>query len=286
MEAILFALVAHVGWGTSDIFGAIVSRKIGGYSLTFWSYIIRIPILGLYLPFDLVNIGALTPRNFLISGLLAVVLLFGTACFFEAFRGANASLVGTIGAAFVVPTVILSVLFFGERLGLAQVLTISVIVVGLVVTSLDFSTLRQRGVIMERGVGLALLAMLAWGIYFAFIRLPVEEIGWFLPAYIGFLFSPIVLVMMRVQKVSLESPLSKGALPAFIAAVILGTAANFGYNLGISSGYTSIVAPIAGAYPILFVCLSALVFKERLQRQQLWGIVISLFGIVALSLLS
>ena len=286
MEAILFALVAHVGWATSDIFGAMVSRKIGGYSLTFWSYVIRIPVLALYLPFDLVNLSALTPRNFFISALLAVVLLFGTSCFFEAFRAANASLVGTVGAAFVVPTVILSVLFFGERLSSAQILTISVIVVGLVMTSLDFRTLRQRGVILERGVGLALIAMLCWGIYYAFIRLPVEEIGWFLPAYIGFLVSPIVLVLMKVQKVTLESPLRGGVLPAFVAAVILGAAANFGYNLGISSGYTSIVAPIAGAYPILFVCLSAWVFKDRLQRYQLWGIIISLIGIVTLSLLA
>ena len=32
MEAILFALITHVGWGTSDLFGVISSRKIGGYS--------------------------------------------------------------------------------------------------------------------------------------------------------------------------------------------------------------------------------------------------------------
>jgi drug/metabolite transporter (DMT)-like permease len=181
--------------------------------------------------------------------------------------------------------VLLSVIFFGERLDWLQTLTIGVIVVGLVITSLDFGTVRQ-GVIMQPGVVLALLAMLFWGIYFAFIRMPVEEIGWFLPAYIGFFFAPVVLVMMRVQRVTLQSPLSKGALGAFVAMVVLGTAANFGYNLGISSGYTSIVAPIAGSYPILFVCLSAWVFKERLQRQQFWGIAISLAGIVTLSLVS
>jgi hypothetical protein len=32
MEAIFFALAAHIGWGTSDVLGAVVSRKIGGYS--------------------------------------------------------------------------------------------------------------------------------------------------------------------------------------------------------------------------------------------------------------
>jgi drug/metabolite transporter (DMT)-like permease len=286
MEAILFAFVAHIGWGTSDIFGAMVSRKIGGYSTTFWGYVVRIPVLALYIPFDLEHVQALTWGNVAVSGLLATVLLVGTSCFFEAFRGGNASLVGTISSAFTVPTVILSILFFNERVDLYQTLAIVVIVVGLIFTSLDFGSFRQKSVGMDRSVVLALLAMLFWGVYFAFIRIPVEEIGWFLPAYISFLFSPLVLVIMRMQGITLQSPAAHRVLPSFIGMILLGTAANFGYNLGISSGYTSIVAPIAGAYPVLFVTLSALVFKDPLKQQQLWGIVVSLAGIVALSLLS
>jgi drug/metabolite transporter (DMT)-like permease len=279
-------MVAHVGWATSDIFAAMVSRKIGGYSATFWGYIVRIPFLAFFIPFDMENVRALTLSNFLISGLLSIVLLIGTAFFFDAFRGGNTSLVGTIGSAFVVPTVILSVIFFGERLDLYQTLAIGVIVVGLVVTSLDFESLRQRRNLMDRSVVLALLAMFFWGIYFAFIRVPVEQIGWFLPSYIGFFFAPFVLLMMRIQRITLEWPTANRAFPAFVATLLLGTAANLGYNLGISSGYTSTVAPIAGAYPVLFVILSSLIFKERLQRQQIVGIVVSLVGIVALSLLS
>lgn len=286
MEAILFALVAHVGWGTGDIFAAITSRKIGGYSTTFWSYTLRIPLLALYIPFDMDNVRAITPYNFLMSALLSVVLLLGTAFFFEAFRGGNPSLVGTIGSAFTVPTVILSVLFFNERLDFYQTVAIVVIVVGLVITSLDFASLRQKQTVLDRSVALALLAMLLWGIYFAFIRIPIEEIGWFLPGYIGFFFAPLVLILMRWRGVSLQWPTENGALLPFMALLLLGTAANFGYNLGISAGYTSIVAPIAGAYPVFFVFLSSLIFQEPLQKQQVCGIVISLAGIVALSFLS
>jgi drug/metabolite transporter (DMT)-like permease len=285
MEAIFFALVAHVGWGTSDIFGAMVSRKIGGYSITFWGCLVRIPILALYIPFDLENLSALTWGSFALSGLLALVILTGTVFFFEAFRGGNASLVGTIGSAFTVPTVILSVLFFNERLDLYQTLTIVVIVVGLILTSLDFGSLGQRGVGLERSVVFALLAMLFWGVYFAFIRVPVEKIGWFLPSYISFFFAPYVLLLMRLQNIRLQAP-AKGAMLPFAATLILSTAANFAYNVGISSGFTSIVAPIAGAYPVLLVFLSSQIFKEPLKRQQLAGIGISLVGIVGLGLAS
>jgi drug/metabolite transporter (DMT)-like permease len=160
-----------------------------------------------------------------------------------------------------------------------------VIVIGLVITSLDVETLRQ-GVGLDRSVAMALLAMICWGIYFAFIRIPVERIGWFLPTYISFFFAPFVLLLMRMQRIPLQSPLADGAGGAFVGMQVLVTAANFAYNVGLISGYTSIVAPIAGAYPILFVFISALTFKEPLKAQQLWGIVISLAGILALSLWS
>lgn len=286
MEAILFALVAHIGWGAGDIFGAISSRKIGGYSTTFWSYIIRIPLLAFYLPFDMEHVRAMSVYNVSVAAVLSIVIVMGSAFFFEAFISGNPSVVGTIGSAFTVPTVILSVIFFNERLDFYQTVAISVIVVGLLFTTFDFRSLRQGSTLLDRGAVLALLAMLLWGIYFAFVRIPVEEIGWFLPGYIVFFFSPIILLMMKIRRIALQRPTANQALPSFLALLVLSTAANFAYNLGISSGFTSIVAPIAGAYPILFVFLSALVFKEPLQRTQLLGIVISLAGMVVLAFIS
>jgi len=48
----------------------------------------------------------------------------------------------------------------------------------------------------------------------------------------------------------------------------------------------SVVAPIAGANPTLFVLLAFFVFKDRLTKQQILGIVLTLLGIVWLSFLS
>lgn len=57
-------------------------------------------------------------------------------------------------------------------------------------------------------------------------------------------------------------------------------------NLGISSGFASIVAPISGASPTLFVALSYFIFKDKINRQQQIGIGICLIGIVLLSFFS
>ena len=52
MNAIFFALIAYVGWGTGDIFGAIASRRIGGYKTTFWvmltAAVLFAPLIPLY----------------------------------------------------------------------------------------------------------------------------------------------------------------------------------------------------------------------------------------------
>jgi len=53
MLAIIFALIAFVGWGTGDIFGGLVSRKIGGYSTTVYYYVLSFLLFSLYLPFAL-----------------------------------------------------------------------------------------------------------------------------------------------------------------------------------------------------------------------------------------
>lgn len=49
--AIMFALISFIGWGVGDIFGGIVSRKIGGYSSAFWIYVFSLIIATFYIPF-------------------------------------------------------------------------------------------------------------------------------------------------------------------------------------------------------------------------------------------
>lgn len=286
MEAIFFAVLAHIGWGVGDLYGAVLSRRIGGYATTFWLLIVRVPVLAFYLPFDRENLAALTWTNVAWSSGLALVLLVGTVIFFEALRFGNASLVGTIGSAFVVPTVLLSVIFLGETLAWTQAGAVALITLGLVITTLDVRALRGQSQWLDRGLALALLAMLLLGVYFAFIRIPVEEIGWFLPAYISFLFAPVVLPIMRWRKVALQSPFTRESWRTFAIFFVLAAVANFSYNVGISLGHTAIVAPIAGSYPVLFAVLSAWMFRETLQRRQFWGLVITLVGIVTLSVLS
>lgn len=71
-----------------------------------------------------------------------------------------------------------------------------------------------------------------------------------------------------------------------MAAIITARIAELSFTVGIAKGYTSIVAPIAGASPVLFVLLAPFVVKDPIIKQQVIGIIITLIGIVALSFLS
>ena len=138
----------------------------------------------------------------------------------------------------------------------------------------------------EKGVLMALITVLLWGIYFSLIKIPVKEIGWFLPNYFIYLLAPCILIIMRAKKITLQIPTGKKTIIGLLCYTILATMGNFTYNMGITNGFVSVVAPIAGAYPTIFVALSFLIFKDRITKQQLCGIIISLVGIVGLSFLS
>lgn len=286
MQAILFALLSYIGWGVGDIFGVIASKKIGGYSATFWSFAARAIVLTAYLPFIMNDIRHLTIANTLFTILLSFLFIIGSILFFKACNGANVSLVGAIGAAYAVPAIIISVIFLHETIMLPQAAAVGIILIGLVLSSVELQVLRQKKVFLEKGVLLVLVTVILWGIYFSFIKIPVKEIGWFLPNYFIYLLAPFILLIMKVKKVKLQYPTQKKTILGLIFYTLLATMGNFAYNIGITNGFVSVVAPIAGAYPTIFVILSFLIFKDKITPQQLVGIIISLIGIVMLSFLS
>lgn len=286
MTAILFALVAFFGWGTGDIFGGLVARKIGGYSAAVWSYILSLVIATCYAPFVLHDLTKITPQTIIWLLILIPIGIIPLITLYEAIKVGTASLAGTIAGAFGGLVVILSVLFLGERINFIQVISILVMILGLILSSLDFKTVKIGKLLSDRGIPLALISMVTWGIYYTFIKIPINNIGWFWPAYLSLLGFPLVLVFMKVKKIELKFPTDKKYILFMLANALVATTALFAYNLAAAKGLTAIVAPIASSYPALFAVLAYFVFNDRLTKQQVVGVVITLLGIVLLSVMS
>lgn len=138
----------------------------------------------------------------------------------------------------------------------------------------------------KRGIFLAIVAMIFWGIYFTFIKIPIKQIGWFWPGVFALSSLVIVPIFMKLRKIKLAKPNDRGAfLPLLANAILLGLG-TLSFYYAIDIGLTTIVAPIAGSYPTLFVILAFLIFKDPITRQQIAGIITTLVGIVLLSVFS
>lgn len=91
---------------------------------------------------------------------------------------------------------------------------------------------------------------------------------------------------MKSRDIKLEFPKSKQLVFLSLINALLLTAALFSFNIALDKGLTAIVVPIASSYPALFAILAYYVFKDRLSKQQVLGVITTLIGIVVLSALS
>jgi len=286
MEPIVFAIISYFTWGTGAFFEAIVARKLDSYSLTFWGFVFSVLILSFYAFFQTTALAFLTLNLLILNIILGIVLILGIIFYYEAYKVANRAIVGTIAQSFPVVVVILSLLFLGERVSLLQTISIIIIFVGMILCALDIREFRQKTFLINKGFFFAVVAMICWGVYFTFIKIPVDKIGWFWPNYFSFLLFPLIFIYMRIKGIKLEKPTKNNAFFLIVISTVLVRVAEFSYNFAISKGLVAIVAPIAGANLTLFAVLAFLFFKDPIKKQQILGIVTTLVGIVLLSIFS
>lgn len=286
MSSIIFALISYFGWGIGSLLEAIIARRLNSYSLLFWSHLLSFIILSIYTPFALSDLKNLSLNNLLLIFILAFVGIFlGTVFYYEALKLGNRALVGTITASFPAVTVILSLIFLGDRISFEQIISIITIFLGLGLSVFNFHSIKSKN-LLSKSTFFALLTMLTWGAYFAFIKIPVTKIGWFWPNYLTFFLFPLILIYTKFKKIKIEKPNKNNALVSLFISTILVRIAELTYNLGISKGLVTVVAPIAGANQTLFVVLAFLMFKDPITKQQIIGIITTLLGIVLLSVFS
>lgn len=283
MQAIFFALVAYLGWGVGDIFGTISTRRINSYSVTIWfevfSIIFMLPLCFIFQD----QLKLITFPIFLLTVFLAILVLAGLVLFYEALNRGNSTVVGTVVSCFAAIAVVLSIIFMGEKVTIFQSLAITTIFTGVIISSLNFKDLKGGKIFKDKTITIALTSMLLFGIYFAFIKVPIDAIGWFWPAFITALTFPVIFIPIYLFKIKIQKPtMNKALVPLVLNALLLSSAA-LSYNIGIERGLTSIVAPIAGSYPTLFALLSYFVFKDPIKKREIYGIVFTLIGIVLLS---
>lgn len=284
MEGIILGLITFIGWGTGDIFGTLTSRKIGSVSATAWASILGLCVLTLYVPFAFNDLRGYTLPLLLFNVFIAIFSIIGNLAFNESLRVGVPSLVSTISSTFPAITILSAIAFFHESPSLLHIFFIIVIFIGVVIASLDPRDFLKGKRKIEKGVLLALLAMISWGIYSSLLRVVYPYVGWFWPIYITLAMFPLTLVYLKIRKEKLVNIFAKKAFFVLLIYTLLTRIGDLSLNRSVGRGLASTTGPFAASAPVLFAIIAYFLFKEKPNFRQKIGIVVTLVGIVSLSI--
>ena len=281
--AILFALISAAGWGVSDFYGGVFSKRHGAWVTTV-----------------AVQLGALAGTA------LAVLLLGGSPTRADLAWGAAAGLgvgagtaflyrglstgrmgvvapVSGVGAALVPIVVGIS---SGERPGVtaAAGILVALPAIWLIASTDDDAadTAEDGGAQAPTGFLDGVLAGVGFGVGFVCLDRvhPAAELTPLLATQVASLVPVIALALWTRQ------PFLPRRLPAWIGFLLgpLGTLANACLLWAVQSGLLSVVSVLVSLYPAVTVALAAAVLRERIHRTQAVGLGLAAVAVSLISL--
>ena len=214
---------------------------------------------------------------------LAALGLAGLLLFYKALALGPIAIVSPIGGAYVAVTVLLVVVFLGERLTTGQTIAIGVTTIGIVMTGTDGRSLAVALSRPKPGVWLAILAMIGfggWAALMAYATRQYDGLAMILTQRLVSVVASFVLLVALRRPITVR--LDSRTLGIVVGSGLFDTLANVFYVLGVQGGYAAIVATGSGVYPIIPALLAITVLGERLAPNQYVGVLVLLAGLVAL----
>jgi len=281
--AFIFALTSFCCWAFGDLFGVISSRKIGAFETTFYSILGGILIGFLLCAWHLHELAGYTLPLLALNLLLGAIFVASTLSFNQSVRLINPILAGSIVSSFSCVTLLFAIVVFGERLSQAQSICMALLFSGLILAARRASNDSKAN--YRLGLFFAAASALSWGAYFAFIRILIDQVGWFWPQFFSLLCLPLLLIITPKAERRFQPFRPSSHLSAVVSALLLRSG-DLALSIAISQGMTSVVTPIAGSYSTLFALLAFVVFKEPLSKRQWLGVTVTLTSICALRYVS
>lgn len=270
--AILLALAASIGWGTSDFIGGTVSRRMPPQTLLLLATASMLPVLTVVavvsgdLRFgDQVLIGGVVAG---LGGGLGIVALY------RGLASGTMGVVAPISSTAVIVPVIVGVAS-GDELGILRAGGIVAAIVGVVLAG----GLHPGAVVSERGpVQWALLAAAGIGLSLTGVAYGSESSSISTLLTMRMTYVVVLVAVVSLSRVRLRP--STAEIRPILAVGIIDISANAAFALSTRSGALAVVAVLSSLYPVTTALLARVVHEERLDRSQLVGVVIAL-GAVA-----
>jgi drug/metabolite transporter (DMT)-like permease len=282
MAAIVLALGSCIGWGVSDYMGGLQSRTLPMLTVLLGSQATALGVLAALLLAE----GGMPPAGhfLLVSAVAGSGEVIGITALYRGLARGTMSIVAPISnAAPVVP--LFTAAIIGEVPGRMELAGVTMILGGIVMTSLERSdtalgTPRRRLSIM-----CGLLSALGFGTFFTAIDFASEgEVPWAL--FVARITTLMVLGLAGISLAFLgryRFAISTANLPALAAVGLLMVAADAMYAFASTLGMLSVVSVLAGLHPVVTVALGRVHLKERISATRYAGIAICLLGVLTIA---
>ena len=264
-----------MSWGVGDFIGGFKTRRLGAFAVLFIS---QPPTLLLIAAIVLVRGVAIAPGPWIVAGVVAgLVGLVGLSAAYRGMAVGVVSIVSTIAATGPVIPIIVG-LVLGERPSVLQFAGIVLALAGIALLAFDR---RQAGGRLVPGVGLALLAALAFGVFLVAIRYASrpDPLWGVLAVRTGSVLALLVLGLVFRSRIKVP----RADLPSLLAVGVLDVSADVFFAFATTIGLLSIVSILSSLYPVATVILARIVLNERMLRLQQVGIALALAGVLLIS---
>jgi drug/metabolite transporter (DMT)-like permease len=277
--AAVLALASSISWGTADFLGGLQSRRHALLAVLLVSQAVALAILVVAVlagaPIEHDAAATLWAGGVGALGILALI------AFYRALSIGTMSVVAPISATGVAIPVLVG-LVSGERPGGLQVAGIGLACAGVILAAREAPTDEASRRSGRTAIGLALLAAIGFGSFFAGMDRAEEtgDVAWVL------LCARVVdVALLGAAAVVFRPRLPRGGAAFGIIAAIgaLDLLANLLFVLAAGRGLLSVVGVLGSLYPAVTVMLARFVLHERLTRTQNAGVLVTLVGVVALA---
>ncbi|MES2971062.1 MAG: EamA family transporter [Patescibacteria group bacterium] len=291
--AVFTGLSGMIGWGLADFFAKKTVDKIGDLATLAWAHVCGVILLAILVVgkfFSEGTIGVL-PENAnelgLIAGfgaLQALVYYFA----YRAFSKGKLAILNPIFSSYSGFVVILSVLVFGEILGLLQLATLGLVFLGILTISVDDESLLVKQLKLNKHPGvpdilMAVLLAALWTVLWGHFVIGKD---WLLYASIMYVFMTItIFILCMFQNTNLrvrDTKIWKYFVFIGIGEVVAYVGVSIGYSL---TTHTSIVAVLSAAFSVPTLILAHYFLRERITFLQKIGVGLVIVGVSALPLL-
>jgi drug/metabolite transporter (DMT)-like permease len=281
---ILLGLIALISGGLSNAMVKTPSQVEGVNKTIFYR--------NLFITILLLALVILTPdkTNFswkyaIFTFLLAIFGYIPMYYYYKATTVGKIGVVSPVSSGNILIAIILATIFFHERLTSLQYLAIAVIIFGVVLISLNVKDFKSSKIFqVESGIPYALIAALGWGIWMAFVKISIDNLGPYLASFIGELTILLIATFLLIKSKENFGLKTNKSLYFLLPIAIFLFAWEIGYYTGLKVANVSIIVALSSASPIVVALFGRFFYKEKLSSKQYMAIMIIIIGMIALSI--